>query len=500
MKKPLLLFASIGALALNVSGEYATPGKNQTFTFTKLSEIADTVVKKNGNVFEILQGFTVSETDTLVLENNAVLKLADKVEIKINGFGNFAPADTATIEGMAAAAKGLYFTGDNACGIVKNVHFETTSIRQFAPQGFLVENCTFNKCNGKAASASALTYGTSKGNVVRNCRFTEGTTSGVSSGANVQTGVIVENCYFYDNVTNNSNRPQINLTTPGNNGPTIVRNNIIIGTKRTKPGGLSVANMLGLPVGEVLIEGNEIRDSRYGMQAMGGMKVTIRNNKLIDNRYDPSPMNGGSGISLYDATEQLDATVTGNYIEGSLWGITAIGPAGKNEKVGFANINLGKTGDPKAADYNPGGNVFKDNGNDGTNYDKTKPYDLYNNSPKTIYAQGNYWSVAQQTAEEIAKVIYDKADDSKLGEVIYMPAGDAGVEGIEADGGVYFDSKNMRIYSAGMILTADIYTMQGAKAMSVAGVSEIDLANLAKGLYIAVVCTETGVSSVKFVK
>ena len=119
-------------------------------------------------------------------------------------------------------------------------------------------------------------------------------------------------------------------------------------------------------------------------------------------------MNGGSGISLYDPYQQTNATIKGNHIEGSLWGVTVIG---------CKNVNLGRTDvaedDP---DYNIGGNTFKDNGNSGL------LYDLYNNSANIVYAQNNTWNVSSQTQEQIEAVIYHKADDASLGEVIYWPA------------------------------------------------------------------------------
>lgn len=62
----------------------------------------------------------------------------------------------------------------------------------------------------------------------------------------------------------------------------------------------------------------------------------------------------------------------------------------------------------------PGNNQF---GNNGFNDER---YDLYNNSTITVYAQNNTWGVDEQTPEKIESVIYHKADDSKLGKVIYL--------------------------------------------------------------------------------
>jgi hypothetical protein len=78
------------------------------------------------------------------------------------------------------------------------------------------------------------------------------------------------------------------------------------------------------------------------------------------------------------------------------------------------NLNLGNLEDED--NYNPGGNVFINNGNNGV------LYDLYNNSANTVYAQGNTWNVEVQDQESIEGVIFHKNDNSALGEVIFMPA------------------------------------------------------------------------------
>jgi hypothetical protein len=79
------------------------------------------------------------------------------------------------------------------------------------------------------------------------------------------------------------------------------------------------------------------------------------------------------------------------------------------------NLNIGKTDDPTAPDYNPGRNVFVNNGRDGV------LCDLWNDSPDNVYAQGNTWNVAEQTPELIETVIKHKTDDNTLGEVYFMP-------------------------------------------------------------------------------
>ena len=200
---------------------------------------------------------------------------------------------------------------------------------------------------------------------------------------------------------------------------------------------------------------------------------------MIDNKYETNPMNGGSGISIYDTSYAQDVYVEGNHIEGSLWGITVIG--GKN-------VNIGKTEVPSTADdYNPGKNVFINNGNGGV------LYDLYNNGSNTIYAQGNTWNVANQTADEIETVIFHKNDDASLGEVIYMDN-----SGLESNISVktWFDSINKQIVGLDNIDTVYVYATNGVLVAQVVVENGIaDMSNIAAGTYIA----QAGKQSIKVV-
>ena len=144
------------------------------------------------------------------------------------------------------------------------------------------------------------------------------------------------------------------------------------------------------------------------------------------------------------------AYISGNHIEGNLWGITVIG---------CGEVNIGKTKvSTEAADYKPGRNVFVNNGNNGL------LYDIYNNSTNTVYAQGNIWNVENQDRESIEKVVFHKNDNPSLGEVIFMPAGDpAGIKQAIAD------KRNNAIYRVdgskvtGTFLPHGIYIINGKK-------------------------------------
>ena len=96
--------------------------------------------------------------------------------------------------------------------------------------------------------------------------------------------------------------------------------------------------------------------------------------------------------------------ITGNQISNNLWGVTLI------DKT-VANL-----GSDDADDFNPGGNIFSNNGNGG------QIYALYNNTANPVKALHNCWIEGQESAaEEVESVIFHKVDDESLGEVFYDP-------------------------------------------------------------------------------
>lgn len=399
------------AAGFTASAAYQTAGSYSVYTFESLSQIDGSGVTKDGDDFVVASDIEIAATDTLRLLNGETVKLGNNVMITFYGYADFTPSEAATITRNAESdvPRGFYIFEADACGQFENVNFLYAGLRTFGnTKGITVRECSFVKTNTAMTSTGAISFGsTNAENIIEDCVFIETESGAIGGSANGFAGVTVKGCTFHKCNTGNSNRPVINLTIGGDN-EIVIENNTIYGGKFTMVGGIGVSNMLGLSAANVAkITGNYVQDCRYGFTSIGPMDVTLENNTFINNRYETNAMNGGSGMSLYDPYMQQKVRATGNYIEGSLWGVTVIG---------CGNVNFGKTDDPAADDYNPGKNVFVNNGNGGV------IYDLYNNSKNTVYAQGNTWNVTEQTAEEIAKVITDKSDIASLGEVIYDPA------------------------------------------------------------------------------
>ncbi len=458
MKKiySLLLMAAVAVGAM--ADDFVTDGTGNVYTFNALSQIEGTgVTVQDDGSYLVRADFTIAEGDVLRLENNDVIKMADGVRITLDGDADFAPADTAVVTRDAedSKPKGFWMMGENGNANLKNVTFEYVGVVFGGLNSSLhADNCTFTLHNGKSSSSGALSFNAScGGNIVENCYFIENTLNAIGNGASNPVGIIIRDCLFWHNTTDNRNKPQINLTCAGDYDVYITGNQVI-GGQFTMSGGIGVSNMMGMGhTGKVYIEDNYITENRYGITTIGSMDAIIKNNVMIDNCYETNPNNGGSCVSIYDSSSSSNIYMEGNWMEGGLWGITV--------PTGAPNINLGKVEDPEAEDYNPGNNTFVNNGNSGV------LYDLFNNGTATIWAQGNTWNVAEQTEENIEEVIYHQVDDPSKGLVIFMPAhqeGPSSVEEIEAAqqaDGLYYNLMGQPVSAP----AAGIYIHNGKKIL-----------------------------------
>lgn len=441
MKKLLLSVLSLVPLCA-FAEDFTTAGDGTTYTLQSLSAIESTgVTLESEGVYVASQSFTIANGDFFNLESGVTLKMADGVQIIIDGAAQFNCTEQTLVTRNAETdlPKGFYIRTESDVDnpapktVINNVKFEYAGVRTWFVGEVEVTNCEFWYNNGKNNSAGALSLGISGSEyLVKGCKFMYGEVPAIGVGANILLGLVIDDCYFEDNNTANSNKPQVNIVIGGEK-EIVVKNSTFVGAQRTKVGALGISNMIGdQSSNKVIVEGNDIRGHRYGVTfTYGPMNIVCKNNVVIDNKYDPSPMAGGSGFSFYSSGTQT-VYFEGNTVEDCLWGITAIGDG---------NYNFGKTGNPDAEDYNPGNNSFKNNGNGGV------LYDLYNNSTSTIYAQGNTWGVEEQTAEQIETVIFHQADNADLGLVIYMPDAD-GIEDIEAANGAaaeYFNLQGVKV-------------------------------------------------------
>lgn len=469
MKKTLLLLlpALLAGTTISKADEYVTTQSDKCYTFATLSEDAESGVEDLGDgVYVMNKSVKVSAGNTFDIVGAKCVKLADGVTLTLNCYCNFdAPEERVLFTRLSAddAPRGItvdYDIVDEAIMTFRNIDFEYASLKNVAQHGFDVDHCTFRYANGAHSSMGALNVGCDQACFnITNCTFEDNTIPAIGGAANYCCGLLIQDCTFVNNNTSNTNKPQINITVGGEQ-PVTITGCTITGSGLNMVGGIAVGNLTMKSGANVVnITNNTITDHRYGITGVGPMNMYIRDNVLLNNNHEDNPMVGGSGISLSGYGYELNAIVSGNHIENSLWGITII----------YCNdVNLGEIGNPDS----PGNNVFVNNGNNGV------PYDLYNNQSNTVYAQNNTWSVPEQTAEEIEKVIYHSADDPSLGEVIYMPAREPSAH---AD----VQSKGLALYGKTIIsdTPVDIYDINGRCVVSSAMCPSLE--GLAPGIYTA---------------
>ena len=442
-------------------------------TLASLSQTAESgVTKVSEGVYLLSKDVTIPETETFTLEGGVTLRIKGSSQIKVNGPCTLGSANARTLitrNDSTDTPKGIYITYNGTESIfIRNLDFEYAQIRNFGNRGFDMDNCSFKYANGKLNSSGAISIGKTGAMFrITNCTFSQNTVPAVGGAANMYCGLEMSNCSLYDNNTKNANKPQLNLTV-GDNMPVILRNINITGTGRTKVGAIAISNLMGATgANKVIIDSLDIRGHRYGIAAMGALALTVKNCYLYDNSYDPDPMKGGEGISLSSLGDN-EAIITGCHIEKHLWGVTVI----------KSKANLGQVGNWTS----PGNNVFVNNGQ--TKDGSFVPYDLYNNSTNTIYAQNNTWSVPEQTEAEIEKVIFHKNDNSELGLVIFMPAHDpSGVNEVIADKPLIIDN-GMIICNNGATEVV-FYTTDGRIAARLPLIDGMaTLPSLSNGIYI----------------
>lgn len=383
---------------------------------TALEEGVTAVTFDDGNILLSKSQLELADGNGLVVNADETLLFGPKACIRFNGTMQATDANFGAAEGAETTAVGFRLYGEQSNASFSGCIFTYVGIAfgNGTDNGALtVDNCTFTLQNTKSGNAAINFTSAGRGNVVQNSVFFNNNLSDIASGANTPVGITIKNNTFTHEAASNRLYPAINMTLGGDRDVVIEGNTVKGPAQVTRGGGIAVSNLLGgLFTGTVYVRNNDVQDCSYGITLTGQGNIVIENNTVKNNKYIASAMNGGSGINITFNSTSADspaskAFIKGNLIEGNLWGVTVIG------KV---DINAGKVDDPNAEDYNPGENIFKDNGNDGV------LYDFYNNTAATSYAQGNSWNVDVQDAESIEQVIYHKVDDASLGEVIFMPA------------------------------------------------------------------------------
>lgn len=412
MKKTLTIaLLSLLASANLYADSFTTNGDGTTWTLAKLAGTQASGVTNVADTYTLANTIVIAKGDKFELTPGVVVKMGKAVSFEVEGSADFAmPAGkrvlfTRSADGVVPGM--VYFKDDTQVTTVKNIDFEYAGLKNFAEKGLVVDSCTFRYHAGSTANGSSALNMAGSGAefVVRNCIFEKNERSGIGGASNAPVPLLMDNCQFVDNGTHNRNYPQVNLTAATQ---VTIRKCVVLGNRdKQRVGGIVVSNLTGSAKNaHLLIENCIVKDASYGISVYSDQTAIVRNNFLINNDVIADANQGGSGLNVTDNSGAQVAKFTGNFVMGSLWGATIIG--GKD-------INFGRVDVPEdSEDYNPGQNVFFNNGNGGT------IYDFYNNSANTVYAQNNVWlTAASFNSEAIDPCIFDKSDNASLGEVIY---------------------------------------------------------------------------------
>lgn len=382
--------------------QFSTPNIGVKWTLDSIALHSPSTVTVTGNEYTLHQNLVLEENDSLLLNHQLTLKIDAGIELGVKGFfhsESTIETDTISITSsdMNNPYKGFWLY-DTSEVIFRRTKIEHGGGIRTITSNFLMENSVVSNNHNSSGSSTggAITFSNGEP-IVRNSRFENNIHPALGSAANAQVYAIIENNYFANNNLTNNNRPQINMGPSGNDGVLRILNNEVIGNPdHHMVGGIAVSSLTGIPT-QIEVKNNTVRDNRYGITSIGPVGGEISDNILEKNDAEINPMNGGSGISLYN-TQPMK--IRGNQIRQNLWGITIIGTA---------VADLGTEEDP-------GNNIFSENGNEG------EIFAVYNNTPNPISALQNCWIEGHQsTIEDVESVIFHQVDDASLGEVSFDP-------------------------------------------------------------------------------
>ncbi len=395
-----LMFAIIFVCScLLTQAQYTTPGTGVNWNLDDLVANSGGVVSLEANgQYSISQDLTLATNDTLTTITAEEINVSDGVLVTVMGTYISHP-ESGIVFFKALNDHYLGFRFEDSPGSeLTNTYFKKAGGIAVVNSDMAFHYCDFNEFNQENSTGTINLFQSSP--TIEFCSFSDNDGPAVMSGANSTSSPQILNCEINFNVASNSNTPQINLGTSGSDSIRIINNEIIGNPENIMAGGIAITTLAGGSI-EARIEGNIIRDNRYGITCYGSnIGSVICGNEIVDNNTQNLPMLGGSGINFF-GTETNQSLVSGNIITGNLWGITIQGTAQPN----FGLLE----GEP----FNPGANTLMNNGNEG------EVYDLYNNTPGNIMAQNNYWGTNDPDTVEMH--IFHQPDDPTLGMIDYLP-------------------------------------------------------------------------------
>jgi len=387
---------------------YTTPGTGKNWNLDSLVANSSGHITYSGGIYFVNDTLIVSQTDTLKILQNAIVKMGNLSFIRIYGTFLINPPDSVKITAADTSLKHIGIRLDSLAdaSVFKRLIFEYGNSIYAFNCNMLIDSCIIRYNTNYASGMQSGAIGLYKSNVtISNCKIYRNRRAAVVSGSNISSSPRIIGNLIYENDVENGNYPQINLGAASTD-TVVIRNNTIRGGLSPMSGGISF-----LPIGSVpslIIENNIIKKNRYGIALQNvNINAYISNNIIDSNNIQGLPLLGGSGINIYgDST--IKVICTRNMIRWNLWGVTVQGSATKPVKPNFGNLSNSDTSDNG---YNK---IYYNSHNDTI-------FDFYYNvtTTDTMKAENNYWGTTN--ADSIEAHIWHKVDFSTLGFVDYLP-------------------------------------------------------------------------------
>ncbi len=392
--------------------EYATPGTSRAWTMDSLVVHSGGAVTGGNHSYRIWQSVTVSATDTLRIAAGDSLLFADQsgnVLLKVNGilYAEGVPGDSILFSSL-----NKYYGDYGGIEFRNSTSAEPSRLSfciiEYAKRGVKavdahpqISDCTIRHSGDAAVDLVGSHAVIRRTRFIHNRRYTVKMTLGSSP--------LLEDNYFADNNFENSS-PYVFITVglQGTNSP-VIRGNTLIGGA-DKSGGIVIWGQSGAK-----IEHNLVENCAYGILCYGsGANPLIRKNILLNNSINPDTVYFGFGIACNGANQPV---ISGNSISGHFYGVAIVNGA----QPDLGNLSNADTTDD-------GRNRFLGNGIG------SRKYELYNNNPLPIMAEGNWWGTDNPDSIE-ARIVH-QPDNPAYGWVDYDPFLTADPTGISRSGPV----------------------------------------------------------------
>jgi hypothetical protein len=393
----LLLFLFPAALFAG----YSTPGTGKSWNLDSLVAFSGGSVTYSGGAYHFNDTLSISQSDTLKILINTIVKIAPVGVFNVYGTLIINPLDSVKITSADTTQKFYEMKLDDLsdASVIKKMIFEYSfnGIRLLDTNP-LLDSCIIRyNCGGNSSSTAPAVNLFRSNAAISHCKIYRNYKVAIGGGANISNAPQILYNEIYENNISNANVSQINLGASGS-ATTLINGNLIRGLY------INAGGIATLPIGtlNIVIENNKIVHNRYGIAIQNAnTNAVIRGNVIDSNNIQGLPLLGGSGIN-FNGNSTLTAIVTRNIIRGNLWGITI---------QTSAKPNLGNLSNTDTSD--DGFNQIYWNSNTDT------VYDLYNNTPDSIKAENNYWGT--ENLDTIEAHIFHMPDNPALGFVDYLP-------------------------------------------------------------------------------